>query len=104
MTTSSRFSGSSAVVSGVAVTRPSPRCVGSGAGSVVPLILPMARGHAWMEASGFGPCSPERFGSCSSERFGPCSLQHLEGGQRTAEGRVDPAAVAGPADQLGLDV
>ena len=34
MTTSSRFSGSSDLVSGVAVTRPSPRCVGSCVGGI----------------------------------------------------------------------
>ena len=70
MTTSSRLSGSSDLVSGVAVTRPSPRCVGSCAGGIqrnalVPSIIPTLR-SGFLDGSAAGPPPVV---TTSSERF-----------------------------------
>src|ERR1700745_2734288 len=91
MTTSSRFSGSSDLVAGVAVTRPSPRCVGSG-------------GKWWCFRVYRGRAPVPGCGHATRPGVRPGSLQHLPRPERLPERGVDPATITGPTDQLGLDV
>src|SRR4051795_4119567 len=87
MTTSSRLSGSSGLVSGVAVTRPSPRCVGSVGKWCAPSSVPTGRAAPRTRVVQPAP-----------------SLERLQRRQRLPQGGVDAATVARPADELGLDV
>src|SRR4051812_11396583 len=89
MTTSSRSSGSSDVVSGVAVTRSLTSLCGLLCGCGFRLILPTRRRLPWTGQRPF---------------VLPDSAERLECGERAAQGGVDPATVAGAADHLRLDV